>query len=210
MPRQGLQRNNYSPMGQGQPQNRNQRRNFMSDVGLNNNQQPIVESVSPGIPVPGQPTQGWGSPTSGYPLHGGSQPPNVPNISRNTPIGGDLRSFIQSILPQGGASPQALASIEPQLRERGISLQRNSAGDVRGRVYLPNPGGYQYGNAVDLVSQWGQPWAYTERREDAPPLPRRAPANELYNYYSNQLMPQQDDDFEQLLQVLLRQNEELI
>ena len=80
----------------------------------------------------------------------------------------DPRAYVQSLLPRGTASPQALAAIEPQLQSRGISLQRSSGGDVRGRIYLPNPGGYQYGNAVDLVGQWGQPWTWTQRNESAP------------------------------------------
>ncbi|MEY4387880.1 MAG: hypothetical protein RLY20_3163 [Verrucomicrobiota bacterium] len=88
----------------------------------------------------------------------------------------DPRAYVQSLLPKGAASPQALAALEPQLKQHGISLQRSSAGDVRGRIYLPNPGGYQYGNAVDLVGQWGQPWTWTERSESAPGAntPRRS------------------------------------
>lgn len=80
----------------------------------------------------------------------------------------DPRAYVQGLLPKGAASPQALSALEPQLRQHGITLQKSSGGDVRGRIYLPNPGGYQYGNAVDLVGQWGQPWTWTERSADGP------------------------------------------
>jgi hypothetical protein len=51
----GYQQNNFSPMGQGQPtQNKDakrQRPNFMTDVMGMQEDEPVIESVSPGIPA---------------------------------------------------------------------------------------------------------------------------------------------------------------
>lgn len=76
--------------------------------------------------------------------------------------GGDARAYVQSLLPKGPSSPQALDAIGPQLQSKGIQLQRNSGGDVRGRIYMPDAGS-PYGHPVDLVSKWGDPWSYTDR-----------------------------------------------
>lgn len=68
----------------------------------------------------------------------------------------DPRAYVRSLLPQGARSPQALAAVEPQLKEHGMSLQRNSAGDIRGRVYLPSQDGDPYSNFMDVMSgSWG-------------------------------------------------------
>lgn len=218
----GLQQNNFAPMGTGQQNHRRLRRNFMQDTGL---MPQVTEPVAPGIPDPIQPITGG--------QHGGqiNRPPASnsvnTNIARNNPNMGmnppntatgvpsqNWQSYVQSLLPQGASSPDALAAIEPQLNAQGIRLQRNSAGQVRGRIYLPNPGGYEWGNGIDLVGNggWGQPWQWTERHQDGPVLPKRAPAHELYNFYSSQLQPMMDmsNSDDALLIALLNQNEELI
>jgi|PlaIllAssembly_1097288.scaffolds.fasta_scaffold00017_15 hypothetical protein len=70
---------------------------------------------------------------------------------------GGLMQLLQST--GGAASPQALASLEPQLNQMGYSLQRNSAGEIRGRLYDPS------GNAIDVVNPngWGGGWAEINR-----------------------------------------------
>lgn len=64
------------------------------------------------------------------------------------------------------ALPATLAAIEPELVAWGASLQRNSAGEIRGRIFLPtgdfdNP----WGRAVDVVSHpgWCAPWGWVVR-----------------------------------------------
>lgn len=92
----------------------------------------------------GQLNPGWSRTASGYEqLGGGAQ-------------GGDVQGWLQSML-SGASSPQALAALEPQLSQRGIRLQKDSAGNVRGRLYLPD------GRTVDVVNQWGQPWTFIDR-----------------------------------------------
>jgi hypothetical protein len=59
------------------------------------------------------------------------------------------------------ASTEALRRLEPQLEARGATLQRNSAGELRGRLYLPtyNPAN-PWSRAVDVVTAWGGPWTW--------------------------------------------------
>lgn len=79
-----------------------------------------------------------------------------------TPNGsGDLEAWLRSMLT-GASSPQALAALEPQLTQRGIRLQKDSDGNIRGRLYLPN------GQTLDVVNQWGAPWAFTNRGAGGP------------------------------------------
>lgn len=156
-----------------------------------------VRTLADYIKVPGMrpaqdvPVQHWTPP--------GYTPPNAP-VSRAMASGpapanasGDPRAFVQSLLPQGVATPQALAAIEPQLKAQGISLQRNSAGDVRGRIYLPSSNGDPYSNPVDLVTQWGQPWSWNaggggggSAMSQPPQMAAAAPvrAESLYAKYS--------------------------
>lgn len=71
-------------------------------------------------------------------------------------LGGDVQAWLRSVLT-GASSPQALAALEPQLTQRGIRLQKDSDGNIRGRLYMPD------GSALDVVNQWGAPWAFTNR-----------------------------------------------
>jgi len=95
----------------------------------------------------GQLKPGWSRTKKGYERTGGAG---------TTTGSGDLQSYVRSLL-SGASSPQALAAIESQLNQRGIKLQKDSAGNVRGRLYLPD------GSTVDVVSQWGAPWTWTDR-----------------------------------------------
>jgi len=79
----------------------------------------------------------------------------------------EFQSYFADLVQKSGvgpiASPQALAAIEPQLKEAGVELQRNSAGEIRGRLYLPvPPGADRYGRAVDIGS-FGEPWKWVVR-----------------------------------------------
>lgn len=72
----------------------------------------------------------------------------------------------------------ALATVEPQLVALGIALQRNSAWEIRGRLYLPTSAVAGPAQVVDVVGPegWGGPWAWIDRGLDpnvvlpAPPL----------------------------------------
>lgn len=68
---------------------------------------------------------------------------------------------VQALLQSTGplALPTSLAQVEPQLNAAGIMLQRNSAGEIRGRLYWGN------GRTVDVVQTngWGLPWVWIER-----------------------------------------------
>lgn len=99
----------------------------------------------------GQLKPGWARTAKGYERTGGAPagPPGGPQ-------GGDIQAWVMSQL-RGASSPQALAALESLLNQRGIKLQKDSAGNVRGRLYLPD------GSTVDVVSQWGQPWTWINR-----------------------------------------------
>lgn len=88
----------------------------------------------------------------------GTTPPPGGGGNTTTGSGGDLESWIRSQLT-GVSSPQALLALESTLAQRGIRLQKDSAGNVRGRLYLPD------GRTVDLVTNggWGQPWTWIDR-----------------------------------------------
>ncbi len=69
-----------------------------------------------------------------------------------------FNSLIQSKGLGGGYSAQGLASLEADLAAQGIKLQKDSAGNVRGRIYLSN------GHAVDVVPPNGTgPWQWIDR-----------------------------------------------
>ena len=76
-----------------------------------------------------------------------------------------VQRVLQSTGPQ--AWPESLAQVEPTLNADGITLQRNSAGEIRGRLYWPN------GRTVDVVQAngWGLPWVWIERYAGDPPNP---------------------------------------
>lgn len=75
------------------------------------------------------------------------------------PQGGNYQSWFQSRMGGGPSSPEALAAMEAELNKYGIRLQKDSAGTIRGRMYLPD------GSAVDVVNPngWGQPWTWINR-----------------------------------------------
>lgn len=102
-------------------------------------------------PTPGN--RGSGEPTSspyGAPV---AQAPAAPAGD----VAGEVQRLLQSV--GGTATPEALAKIEPQLNKLGVQLQKSSAGEIRGRLYLPT------GQAVDVVpgSGWGGAWSWTDR-----------------------------------------------
>jgi len=120
-----------------------------------------VRTLGDYIRVPGmQPAQEVPVPHWTAPNYDGassaSAPVNTSMPVRDPASGGaapsDPRAFVQSLLPNGASSPQDLAAIEPQLNARGITLQRNSAGDIRGRVYLPSNNGDPYSNFMDVFT----------------------------------------------------------
>lgn len=80
-----------------------------------------------------------------------------------------VQRLLQSTGPQ--AWPASLAQVEPTLNADGITLQRNSAGEIRGRLYWPN------GRTVDVVQAngWGLPWVWIERDPGNPPYPPQPP-----------------------------------
>lgn len=97
----------------------------------------------------GQLNPGWTRTANGYERTGGA--------TQSGPPGGDYRSWIMSLLGGKAPTPESLQAIEGQLNQYGVKLQKDSAGRIRGRIYLPN------GMAVDLINQWGQPWTWIER-----------------------------------------------
>lgn len=113
-------------------------------------QQQGVPTIDIIDPATGQLKPGWARTAKGYERTGSSTP------TTSGPPGGNFQSWFQS-LAKGAATPQALAALETQLAQYGIKLQKDSAGNIRGRLYLPD------GHAVDVVSQWGQPWTWIDR-----------------------------------------------
>lgn len=106
----------------------------------------------------GQLRPGWAritdpnSRVQGYQRTGGT----TGSVNVQQQNGGDLQAWLRSQL-SGVSSPQALAALETQLNQRGIRLQKDSFGNVRGRLYMPD------GSTVDVVNQWGQPWTFIDR-----------------------------------------------
>jgi hypothetical protein len=96
----------------------------------------------------GQTNPGWSRTGQGYERAQGG-----------TPQGGNYQSWFLSRMGNGPSSPEALAALEPELAKYGIKLQKDSAGTIRGRMYLPD------GSAVDVVPNngWGQPWQWINR-----------------------------------------------
>lgn len=144
--------------------------------------------------------------------------------TESAPQGGDLQSWLMTML-RGNASPDALAGLESQLNQRGITLQKDSAGAVRGRLYLPG------GKAVDVVNPngWGQPWTWIDRGVGGPSdggghgggLPQFSmPGNQYSDPYTKlleemmrgrigQLQSGQDPGYQQLISYLQKRFEEL-
>lgn len=86
----------------------------------------------------------------GTPIYSGGT--TTPPQSSGNASNFNLQTVQQLLAPHGGVvTPESLAAIEPQLKQMGITLQKNSAGEIRGRAYLPD------GTAIDLVDQWGLP-----------------------------------------------------
>lgn len=100
----------------------------------------------------GQIRPGWQRTAKGYERIGGTTGTTTTGGGNNS----DLQAWIRSQLT-GASSPQALAALESTLAQRGIRLQKDSAGNVRGRLFLPD------GSTVDVVNQWGQPWTWNDR-----------------------------------------------
>jgi hypothetical protein len=96
----------------------------------------------------GQINPGWARTGNGYERTQGG-----------APQGGNYQSWFLSRMGNGPSSPEALAALEPELAKYGIKLQKDSAGTIRGRMYLPD------GSAVDVVPNngWGQPWQWINR-----------------------------------------------
>lgn len=69
------------------------------------------------------------------------------------------RDYVMGLLEGKAYGPDSLAAIEPQLKERGIQLQKDSQGRTRGRIKLAN------GDIVDLpgagegLDWWNNPQA---------------------------------------------------
>jgi hypothetical protein len=82
----------------------------------------------------------------------------------------EWQRYFSALVAQRGvgpaATPQALAALERDLLAAGATLQRTSAGEIRGRIYLPtgNPAD-PWGRAVDVVRNmgWGQGWTWIPR-----------------------------------------------
>ena len=63
------------------------------------------------------------------------------------------------------STPESLAAMEPDLVAHGVSLQRNSAGELRGRIFLPNgdPEAF-WTRGVDIIgTDWCAPWGWAVR-----------------------------------------------
>jgi hypothetical protein len=62
------------------------------------------------------------------------------------------------------ATMEALELIEAELFARGVLLQRNSAGILRGRLYLPtNNYCARWERAIDVITGWDGQWAWVPR-----------------------------------------------
>lgn len=140
----------------GSPEARRYRPQYTGDPNLRTLeywQSQGVPSIDIFDPMTGQLKPGWQRTAKGYERTG---------AQTNTQDGGDLQQWIMSLLG-GNSSPQALAALEQQLAARGVKLQKDSAGNVRGRLYLPD------GRTVDLTNGWGQPWTWIDRGKGGGP-----------------------------------------
>lgn len=81
----------------------------------------------------------------------------------------EWRSYFFSIMTKRKlprAMPAALAAAEAEFVSRGASLQRNSAGELRGRIFLPTGDPEKpWDRAVDVVGAggWCKPWGWAVR-----------------------------------------------
>lgn len=94
------------------------------------------------------------------PMNHLSSPLSVPISSEQ------VLSLLTAISPV--CTQAALAAAEPQLAVSRIALQRNSAGEIRGRIYLPTSTAAGPARVVDVVGRdgWGGPWLWIERGID--------------------------------------------
>lgn len=131
------------------------------------------------VPVPHwSPYENAGPSAAGAPVnHAMRDSSTVPAYT-----GGDPRAYVNALLPHGASSPQELAALEPQLKAAGVTLQRSSAGDVRGRVYLPSTNGDPYSNYMDVFNpNFGGGGGGAQQ---AAPTVSRTPDVGLYRKYS--------------------------
>jgi hypothetical protein len=56
-------------------------------------------------------------------------------------------------------TPQALLALDPDLKAAGVLQETDSAGNPRGRLYLPNNSGDKFARSVDL-GNFGGPWQW--------------------------------------------------
>ncbi len=106
----------------------------------------------------GQVKPGWSRTAKGYeynPSAAGTPPPTGTTTTTQPP--GGYQQWFTTLMQGKPSSPQALSAMEAELAKYGIKLQKDSAGNVRGRIFLPD------GHAYDVVSQWGQPWTWIDR-----------------------------------------------
>lgn len=92
-----------------------------------------------------------GQPTSG--AYGGGQGGSI-NESGLPDPNRDPEGYVNELMRRAGyqyPSPEALQAIEPYLERAGLHLQRNSAGQIRGRVYIGNG----YDNHFDVMGAAG-------------------------------------------------------
>jgi len=111
-------------------------------------------------PNTGQLKSGWQRTATGYERIGGTG--TGTGTSTSGIPGGNAQAYIKSLLT-GNASPQALAALEPMLNKYGIKLQKDSDGNIRGRLFLPD------GTAVDVVGPggWGGAWQWLDRGKNS-------------------------------------------
>lgn len=111
--------------------------------------------------------QGAAAPQS-EPSPSGAQGSPTPAGSPVKWSNGQWNSVFTSLLAKRGVgstgSMEGLAAIEADLKALGATLQRDSAGNIRGRIYLPNGNPDDpYGRKVDVVNSWGNPWVWIVR-----------------------------------------------
>jgi hypothetical protein len=72
--------------------------------------------------------------------------------------------FFVLVSQKGGATVNVggLQAMRPDVNARGADFQYDSGGNLRPRLFLPNPGGDPYARAVDL-GDWGGPWQWIVR-----------------------------------------------
>jgi hypothetical protein len=104
----------------------------------------------------------WSTPASGVTMF-------ITNLLSASSSNDDFRDFFFALIAQKGIGPtataSALASMESDLTAVGIILQKSSAGEVRGRIYLPsgNPNNL-FARSIDVAgSGFGGSWTWLSR-----------------------------------------------